>query len=254
MKQINYITTLLFLFIGSFSYGQLQLGRQVLGSTGGFATGTNISVSSTVGEAVVQTLFSTNLILTQGFQQTLKQNDSILDIEIINESCPGANNGSIFINNVLGCPGPYQIEIKSVDDSTTIFGQDSLASGDYYVFILGSNAGGGCSHQTTVFIGLDSDENCMLKFYTGITPNGDNKNDRWIIENIEMFPENTVQIYNRWGQQVWYGKNYDNDEVAWHGNNRNKDEGERLADATYFYVAKIEGIDEVFKGWVELTR
>ena len=251
MKQINYIPILL-LFISSVSFGQVQLGRQVIGSTGGFASGTNFTISSTVGEAVVQTLFSTNTILTQGFQQpSLRLNDSI-ELEVINESCPGAKNGSIFVNNVENCNGPYQVIIKSVLDTTVFLGQDTLSTGDYYVVIIGDNNGNQCVNWLTIHVGLDSDEDCTLKFYTGITPNGDNKNDMWIIENIEMFPENTVQIFNRWGEEVWFGQNYDNDEVAWWGNNGNKDEGQQLADATYFYVAVVDG--KTYKGWVELTR
>lgn len=246
MKQITYISIVLLLFISSTSFAQLTLGRQVIGSTGGFATGTNITVSSTVGEAVTQTLFSANMILTQGFQQTLKQNDSIVDFEVINESCPGAGNGSIFINNVLGCPGPYTIVIKSVDDTTTQLGQDTLATGDYEVIIIGGN---GCVYPLIVFVGLDSDEDCMLKFYTGITPNGDGKNDVWIIDNIEMFPENNVKIFNRWGNMVWSGDNYDNNTVLWEGESNI---GVEMGDATYFYVAEVAG--KVYKGWVELTR
>ena len=43
--------------------------RQVIGSTGGYGTGTNIQVSSTVGETVVATGSSSTVVLTQGFQQ-----------------------------------------------------------------------------------------------------------------------------------------------------------------------------------------
>ena len=256
MERITKISLTLLLFMGIFnSQAQVQLGRQVIGSTGGYGSGTNFTISSTVGEAVVQTLFSTNniLILTQGFHQPLRLNDSLVEYEVINESCPGAANGSIYIDSLLYCPRPYTIIIKSVNDTTKQLGADTLKTGDYLVVIIGSNGSPNpCTHNLIIHVGLDSDEDCTLKFYTGITPNGDNKNDLWIIENIEMFPENTVQIFNRWGQEVWYGKNYDNDEVAWHGNNGNNDEGERLADATYFYVAVVEG--KTYKGWVELTR
>jgi len=246
MKLINYIFILVLLFVSSVSFGQVQLGRQVIGSTGGSASGTNITLSSTVGEAVTQTLFSANTILTQGFQQTLKVNDSIVDLEVINESCPGAGNGSIYVNNVLGCPGPYTVVIKSVDDTTTQLGQDTLTTGDYQVVIIGGN---GCAYPLIVFVGLDSDEDCTLKFYTGITPNGDSKNDSWIIDNIELFPDNKVQIFNRWGNQVWSGENYDNNNVVWEGIDKT---GTEMADATYFYVAEVDG--KIYKGWVELTR
>ncbi|PJA08583.1 MAG: hypothetical protein COX70_03330, partial [Flavobacteriales bacterium CG_4_10_14_0_2_um_filter_32_8] len=241
------ILTILMLTISN-SFAQITIERQVIGSTGGFATGTTMSLSSTVGEANIQTLFSTNIILTQGFQQPVTSNNSVVDYEIINESCPGAGNGSIYVSNVLGCPEPYSVIITAVGDSVPL-GQDTLSTGNYEVSIIGSN---GCSYQLPLFVGLDSDEACELVFYHGITPNGDGKNDAWIIENIELYPENTVQIYNRWGVEVWFQKNYDNDKVVWEGNKGIGKEGIKMDDGTYFYVAIVGGKD--YKGWVELTK
>ena len=249
MKQIIHISILLLIIGSSTSFAQVTLGRQVIGSTGGFATGTNITVSSTVGEAVIQTLVSSNFILTQGFQQSfiLSGDSSII---VTNEKCRGAKNGKIEATNIPGCPsfpnGEYQYIIKSVDDSLTLLGNDTLSTGDYFVAIFGGN---GCIYQEIIFVGLDSDENCLLKFYTGITPNGDGKNDTWIIDNIEMFPENSVKIFNRWGNTVWRGENYDNTNVFWDGHN---ELGGEMSDATYFYVAEVGGT--TYKGWVELTR
>jgi len=250
MKQLTNISILLLLFVSSMSYGQVTISRQVIGSTGSFATGTSMTLSSTVGEAVVQSLFSVNNILTQGFQQPSVSITSVVNYEVINESCNGAKNGSIFINSVPGCAGPYSIIITAVGDSVQL-GADTLSTGNYDVLIQGSN---GCTSQITVFVGLDSDGNCLLKFYSGITPNGDGINDVWIIDNIEMFPDNTVQIFNRWGSEVWFEKNYDNVNVVWQGYNSIKEEGDPMEDGTYFYIATIAGFDKPFKGWVELTR
>lgn len=46
-----------------------SLERQVIGSTGRYAQSGGIALSYTVGELSVASLFSSNLILTQGFQQ-----------------------------------------------------------------------------------------------------------------------------------------------------------------------------------------
>lgn len=46
-----------------------SLERQVIGSAGDYSTGAGISLSSTVGEAVIETATSGSIILTQGFQQ-----------------------------------------------------------------------------------------------------------------------------------------------------------------------------------------
>ena len=243
------ITILIFtIALSNFLSAQVTISRQVIGSTGGTSVGATMMLTSTVGEANIQTLFSVgNVILTQGFQQTLS-GDSTLTYEVINESCPGAKNGSIFISDVKGCPGPYTVDVMSIVDSS-IVGQDTLASGDYLVSVYGSN---GCVYAARIYVGLDSDAACELIFYSGITPNGDGKNDSWIIENIEMFPDNYVSIFNRWGNEVWYGENYDNDKVVWNGNDGNANTGDELSDATYFYVAVVGG--KTYKGWVELTR
>lgn len=45
------------------------LERSVIGTTGSSSTAGNIHISSTVGEAVIQTGQSGSFILTQGFQQ-----------------------------------------------------------------------------------------------------------------------------------------------------------------------------------------
>ncbi len=246
MKQIINITTLLLLFISSLTYGQVTIERQVIGSTGGYSVGATMSLSSTVGEAVVQSLFSTNTILTQGFQQPQATNGSIVDYEVINESCDGAKNGSIFINNVLGCTGPYSVIVVDTLSNDTL-GQDTLGFGDYRVYITGAT---GCKYNTMITVELESEEPCVLKFYSGITPNGDGVNDTWVIDNIELFPENTVQIFNRWGAEVWFGEGYNNNEIVWYGNLKNGDT--KLADATYFYV--VNANNKTFKGWVEITR
>ncbi|MDC0231655.1 SprB repeat-containing protein, partial [Aureispira] len=46
-----------------------EISRHVVASGGNYSTSTNISVSATIGEPVVNTLTSSGLILTQGFQQ-----------------------------------------------------------------------------------------------------------------------------------------------------------------------------------------
>ena len=47
-----------------------------------------------------------------------------------------------------------------------------------------------------------------------ISPNGDGKNDRWIITGIEDYPNNTVKVFNRHGALVYETKGYQN---TWDG-------------------------------------
>jgi gliding motility-associated-like protein len=43
---------------------------------------------------------------------------------------------------------------------------------------------------------------------TVFTPNGDNDNDKWKIENISDLPNTEVAVFDRWGSPVFYSKGY----------------------------------------------
>ena len=92
--------------------------------------------------------------------------------------------------------------------------------------------------------GLDS---CIV-VHNVITPNGDGLNDTWIIDCIENFPDNSVQIFNRWGDVVNSFDRYDNTTYVWKGTNKN---GKLLPDGTYYYVLQIKNL-KTRTGWVLL--
>jgi len=79
-----------------------------------------------------------------------------------------------------------------------------------------------------------------------ITPNNDGKNDSFVISGIEN-TNNTVEIYNRWGQVIFSAINYQND---WKGTNQN---GSALQDDTYFYVITINDT-LTYNGFVVVKR
>lgn len=111
----------------------------------------------------------------------------------------------------------------------------------------------GCWHKDTVTIFWGSGADCDIHIYNGITPNGDGKNDEWWIDGISSFPKNNVSIFNRWGDNVWVGKNYDNVKIVWQGNDSS---GQKLPSGTYYYVIELlsaHGNRRISK-WVELTR
>ncbi|MCU0392232.1 MAG: gliding motility-associated C-terminal domain-containing protein [Thermoflexibacter sp.] len=62
-----------------------------------------------------------------------------------------------------------------------------------------------------------------------LTPNGDGLNDILYVKNIELYPENTIIVFNRWGKEIFQRKNYKND---WDGTIN----GELLPTGVYFYV------------------
>ncbi|MBU3024300.1 gliding motility-associated C-terminal domain-containing protein [Zobellia galactanivorans] len=80
-----------------------------------------------------------------------------------------------------------------------------------------------------------------------ITPDNDGTNDSFIIENIESFPNNTVQIYNRWGVSVYEMSGYDNMTNVFTGTSDGRttiSTDSKLPVGVYFYVIKYENKGE----------
>jgi gliding motility-associated-like protein len=82
-----------------------------------------------------------------------------------------------------------------------------------------------------------------------LSPNNDGKNDVWIIQNIEFYPDNKVTVYNRWGNIVFEAEPYAND---WNGHYKGK-AGDSLPASTYFYVVDTKKkSQDPFTGYIEI--
>lgn len=90
-------------------------------------------------------------------------------------------------------------------------------------------------------------DECVIA--TIITPNGDLKNDKFIISCIAAgsYPNNELVIFNQWGNQVFEAKPYLND---WDGTYK----GEGLPDGTYYYIFTPEPGAEARKGFITIYR
>ncbi|SHM74898.1 gliding motility-associated C-terminal domain-containing protein, partial [Myroides odoratimimus] len=79
--------------------------------------------------------------------------------------------------------------------------------------------------------------------YNLVSPDGDGKNDYFIIDNINRYPNNTVEIYNRWGTKVFTTDNYDSAGNVFNGYSDGRitvNKGEKLPSGTYFYIVTYE--------------
>ena len=93
---------------------------------------------------------------------------------------------------------------------------------------------------------------CPIVVYNAVTPNGDGANDYFYIECIENYPENRLQIYNRWGVKVFDQRQYNND---WNGqsNGRNTiNQKENLPVGNYFYHLVLGNGEEAITGYLYL--
>jgi gliding motility-associated-like protein len=79
-----------------------------------------------------------------------------------------------------------------------------------------------------------------------LTPNGDGKNDTFVIEGLDTYLEDEIVIVTRWGNQVFNMKNYDGSFT-----------GEGLDDGVYFYSLRLidqNGQKSVKTGYITLRR
>ena len=86
-----------------------------------------------------------------------------------------------------------------------------------------------------------------IEIYNLVTPDGDGKNDFWYIGGIESFPDNEVLIFNRWGTKVKEFSGYNNSNKRWNGTNYIE---KLLPDGVYYYIIKVNALQETFTGWV----
>ena len=74
---------------------------------------------------------------------------------------------------------------------------------------------------------------CSIIIPSAFTPNGDEINDFWEINDIDLiYPNNIVQVFNRWGNKIYESKKGSYEQMPWNG----EINGTPLPLATYYYI------------------
>jgi gliding motility-associated-like protein len=141
----------------------------------------------------------------------------------------GANSYFWFPSN--GLDDPNSPSPLACPDTTTRY------------YVVGYDINGCSNFDTLVIFVIPIDNPYGLIFYNSFSPNGDGKNDTWVIYNIEKHPANHLRIFNRWGDLVYEKEGYNND---WNGSS--------LALGTYFYILELKEKSAVFRGDVNIIR
>jgi gliding motility-associated-like protein len=99
-----------------------------------------------------------------------------------------------------------------------------------------------CSAQATVTITVAQ----KLVIPTTFSPNNDNVNDTWEILGIENYPNCSVKIFSRWGQEVYQSIGY-TPKKQW--------DGSGTAEGVYYYIIELrDESKEILKGYINLVR
>ncbi|WP_113661166.1 MBG domain-containing protein [Pedobacter nanyangensis] len=112
----------------------------------------------------------------------------------------------------------------------------------YTVTVTNAN---GCSTTTSYMVTV-VDDLSILKATNILSPNGDGVNDLWKVDNIDMYPQAMVRIFDKAGRVVYTKKGYENN---WDGTYN----GQPLAESTYYYIIDL-GAGKILRGYITLVR
>ncbi|MDP5061698.1 MAG: T9SS type B sorting domain-containing protein, partial [Maribacter sp.] len=175
---------------------------------------------------------------------------------IFRELTPGTHY--ISISHANGCLTTYDVEILAFEpleitvvesninqitatvtggreNYTFYFEDDNRGSenvfyitetGTYAITVVDEN---GCEVTASLFI-----EFIDIEIPNFFTPNGDGQNDFWMPNNIEIYPEIFISIYDRYGRSVFTFKD---NEDGWDGFYQENE----LPTGDYWYVIKLNG-------------
>jgi gliding motility-associated-like protein len=159
------------------------------------------------------------------------------------------NNLDLSTLKIITQPESKAIAFIDSETNLTIDYKGNSFTGRDHLTIEVCDLAGSCTQQE-ITIDVEGD----IIVYNAISPNGDNKNDAWIIKNIELLQDtrfNHVAIFNRWGDAVFEVDNYDNLNKQFNGRTKN---GGELPSGTYFYKIDFASGRKSLTGYISLKR
>lgn len=231
----------------------VQLGTEVLSGSGAVtwdwtaspdldnADGGNATVSPSTNatftvnaeDACGQTAEANWTVLVPTYEPILSANTTFC---LFQQGVLGVEGGT-FLYTFSGLDG---VALNAETDSAVVF---TNGTGSMYV-------GGGNATTTVVItdecgtsIQVDvTSEACETVIPNIFTPNNDGENDRFVIEGIEGYPGSSLQVFNRWGDEVYFDPSYDS---TW--------EADGLSEGVYYYVF-VRSDNLSFAGSVQVVR
>jgi len=243
----------------------VQVRRRAAGSAGPFVpVGTVAATATTYVDATAaaaQTAYEYSLALTNGCGDVLTAPTTATTVLLNAVATPGPggrNQGSVALSWTA-----YQGFVVA---GYRLYRQDDNAGYTLVTTLSGStfqyslpNTGQGFSQCFRVVAfsaeatprASNSNTACVefagkTAFYNIITPNNDGLNDKLEIDNVQLYPGNTLTIFNRWGREVFATTNYNNTTNYW-GTDPS------IAPGVYYYLFKLADGTST-KGWVEVVK
>ena len=170
---------------------------------------------------------------------------------LVNDQDPDDDNLQVVPTEGQTAAGGYaRLDADGIlyyEPPTDFFGYDSLR----YTVCDGVTGAPLCAEATIVL-----DLSLPVVVYQGVSPNNDGDNDIWYISFIDRYPNNLVQLYDRYGALVYEQRGYNNQDRSFAGKgNRGIRVGEGdLPEGTYFYKIVTSTQAPVLQGYIVLKK
>ena len=210
-----------------------------------------VSSRPLVGDEVVFTITVTNE----------SDEDTVSNIQVIDLLTGDEDSGFIYLSHTadIGTYTPgngiWEIPSLSLDQQATLLITVQVPFEGTFVntasILRSSPADGNPDNNEAIAevrVSLPSNDECGF-FFNQFSPNGDGTNDRLKINCLSLYPDNSMEIYNRYGRLVFQGRAM-TDADTWDGTR----ESEQVPDGTYFYILDLGDGSAVRKGWIQVIR
>ena len=187
----------------------------------------------------------------------LALNDSV-DVQENHEIVIDVRANDIDSDGVLNIPvivvqPANGIVVVNVDGTISYTPNNNYVGIDEFKYSVSDNGIPQLSDSAIVKIHITRLPDDMVKIPQGFSPNNDGVNDKFVINNIDKYPNNKLTVVNRWGEVVYEKQFYKND---W-GGDANKGiltmQG-TLPSGTYFYIFETGTEDAPFTGYIYITK
>ena len=265
---------------GSFDIGQLDLGEDILVSSGNaLCEGEQIILDAgTLPENSTIEWFMDGMLI-EGFNDvTLAVSETAFynaTITVNNTDCTYSDDilieffeNPIIISeemNIIKCANTdYMLEVNIENDNqlnslTYIWSLDGvdLQSGDNNTYLLSGDQEQSGEFSVTVYDNITfcwNSININVEFYEnsycvdlpqGLSPNGDGFNDCLILDHLEYTEDiEKIEVFNRYGAKIYELNEYVN---QWCGHDQ---DGEIVSVGTYFYIIYFNSTKEPINSWI----
>jgi gliding motility-associated-like protein len=160
----------------------------------------------------------------------------------------GAAPLTVNFSNNGSSAGTYSWNLGDGNTSTQPNPSNTYTASGTYTVVL-TTSSGSCSDSDSLLIKVLDAFGPIPEIFT---PNGDFKNDEFVIPGLDAYPGAKLQVFNRWGNEVYSANPYKND---WNGtpNASGKTGSGKLPVGTYFYILELGDTNSsIYRGFVQI--